>query len=65
MTDESKIAKQKQDRRAGGTSEDTEASGKISRSEFLTGTAITAAGLMIVPRHVLGWPQPLQFNVMG
>src|SRR5215467_5020498 len=56
MTDESKIEKEKQGHRADGGPVDTEASGKISRREFLTGTAIAAAGLMIVPRHVLGGP---------
>ena len=52
MTDKSKFAKEKQDLLTGGA----EAGGKISRRDFLAGTAIAAAGLMIVPRHVLGGP---------
>ena len=56
MTDESNIAKPKRDHRAGETSGTTETSGKLSRREFLAGTAMAAAGLMIVPRHVLGGP---------
>ncbi len=56
MTDESKVAKEQQGSRIGGASRGTEASGKMSRREFLTGTAMAAAGLMIVPRHVLGGP---------
>lgn len=53
MTEESKITKEQQDQQVGGASGNTEARGRISRREFLTGTAIAAAGLMIVPRHVL------------
>ena len=54
MTDESKTGKEKQDHCAGATSGNTSAIGKISRRDFITGTAIAATGLMIVPRHVLG-----------
>ena len=54
MTDESKIGKEKPGHCAGTTSGGTAAIGKITRRDFLTGTAIAATGLMIVPRHVLG-----------
>ena len=54
MTDESKIGKEQQGHGAAATSTDTGASGKIPRRDFLAGTALAAAGLMIVPRHVLG-----------
>ena len=56
MTDKSKFAKEKQDLLTRGAAGGAEAGGKISRRDFLTGTAIAAAGLMIVPRHVLGGP---------
>ncbi|QNK01266.1 Gfo/Idh/MocA family protein [Dyella telluris] len=54
MTDESKIAKDEQGHRDGGASTEPVAGGRITRREFLAGTAIAATGLMIVPRHVLG-----------
>jgi predicted dehydrogenase len=56
MTDESKIEKEKQAHRAGETPGDAQANVKISRRNFLAGTALAATGLMIVPRHVLGGP---------
>jgi predicted dehydrogenase len=54
MTDESNIGKEKQDQCVGETSGDRGPSIKITRREFIAGTAIAATGLMIVPRHVLG-----------
>lgn len=69
MTDESKIEKVKQDHCASGTSEDTMTTGKITRREFLAGSAIAATGLMIVPRHVLGGtgytPPSDRLNIAG
>lgn len=69
MTDESKIGKVKQDHGAPGTSEDTATTGKITRREFLAGSAIAATGLMIVPRHVLGGtgytPPSDRLNIAG
>ena len=45
MTDDAKIAEEQQGHRAGETSGGREVSGKISRREFLAGTAIAATGL--------------------
>jgi len=56
MTDKSNISKETQGQGSGIVAGDTSTSGKISRREFLAGTAIAATGLMIVPRHVLGGP---------
>ncbi len=54
MTNESNIGKEEPGHRAGETSADTATSGKIPRRDFLAGAAFAAAGLTIVPRHVLG-----------
>jgi hypothetical protein len=56
MTDESKIGKETQDQDAEDSSGSAGTSRKIPRRDFLTGTALAAAGLTIVPRHVLGGP---------
>ena len=56
MSDESNVEKEQLGHCAGETPKDTRTSVKISRREFLAGTAIAATGLMIVPRHVLGGP---------
>ena len=73
MTDESNIGKEQQGQSAGGSPGSTEASGKASgkfpRRDFLTGTALAAAGLTIVPRHVLGGnghtPPSDRLNIAG
>ena len=69
MTDESNIGKDKPDHATGRTSDDTVASGKNSRRDFLVSTAIAATGLMIVPRHVLGGtgytPPSDRLNIAG
>jgi len=56
MSDESNIEQDKQSHSTVEASKETSESIKISRRNFLTGTAIAATGLMIVPRHVLGGP---------
>ena len=56
MTDDSKVENDRQTHCVDETSGGTEESIKISRRNFLAGTAIAATGLMIVPRHVLGGP---------
>jgi len=69
MTDESKIGNVKPGHAASETSGDTAAIGKITRREFLAGSAIAATGLMIVPRHVLGGvgytPPSDRLNIAG
>ncbi|MGE7137497.1 Gfo/Idh/MocA family protein [Luteibacter sp. NPDC031894] len=56
MTDEPKVENVQQIHSASETSVDAQSTVKLSRRSFLTGTALAATGLMIVPRHVLGGP---------
>lgn len=54
MSDKSKIENQNLGPASGATAADGEAGVKLSRRNFIAGTALAATGLMIVPRHVLG-----------
>ncbi|UPG85973.1 Gfo/Idh/MocA family oxidoreductase [Luteibacter aegosomatis] len=56
MTDESNVENEQQGQRPGDTTANAHADVNVSRRSFLTGTALAATGLMIVPRHVLGGP---------
>jgi predicted dehydrogenase len=68
MMDESKTNEEKQGSRAVGT-RGTEATGKMPRRDFLASAALTAAGLTIVPRRVLGGtgytPPSDRLNIAG
>lgn len=54
MSDKSKIENGNPGPASGTTTADGEAGVKLSRRNFIAGTALAATGLMIVPRHVLG-----------
>ena len=54
MSEDSKVGKESQAHGAGGAPSERKAGGRIPRRDFLAGAALAAAGLTIVPRHVLG-----------
>jgi len=54
MSDKSKIENGNPGPASGATTADGETGVKLSRRNFIAGTALAATGLMIVPRHVLG-----------
>ncbi|WP_413624954.1 Gfo/Idh/MocA family protein [Luteibacter sp. Lutesp34] len=54
MSDKSKVENGNAGPASGATTADGETGVKLSRRNFIAGTALAATGLMIVPRHVLG-----------
>ncbi|QDE37921.1 Gfo/Idh/MocA family oxidoreductase [Luteibacter pinisoli] len=54
MSDTPKLDNETQAAATGEAASDTQGNIKLSRRNFLAGTAIAATGLLIVPRHVLG-----------